>query len=55
MKQVLLTIAMIAVLLPFLPTKASEQNNLEIRYNSAQIQELIILHNYLASPMPGEK
>ena len=54
MKNLLLTLAAVALLLPFMPTEASENNRKIKRYNSAQIQELVITYRHLQSPMPWE-
>ena len=54
MKNLLLTLAAVALLLPFMPTEASENNRKIVRYNNAQMQELIITYRHLQSPMPWE-
>jgi len=53
--KILLTALGVALLLPFLPTEASENNRKIRRYNSAQMQELVITYRHLQSPMPWEK
>jgi len=54
MKNLLLTLAAVALLLPFMPTEASENRRKVRVYNNTQMQELVITYRHLQSPMPWE-
>jgi len=54
MKNLLLTLAAVVLILPFMPTEASENNRKIRRYNNTQMQELVITYRHLQSPMPWE-
>jgi len=52
MKSFILKLALLVIVLsPLLPTKSSEANKKTLRYNNAQIQELVITLNHLRSPI----
>ena len=51
MKNLIKLITLILVLLPFMQTRSSMQNRKYKRYNGAQIEEMIITVNHLASPI----
>lgn len=54
MKYTLAAAALVIVGLLFMDDEASKNNRLQMRYNSAQIQDMIIAINHLNSPMPWE-
>jgi len=52
MKNFLIKLGLLVlVLLPFMSTKSNKVNSSIKRYNSAQIEELIITLNHLQSPI----
>lgn len=54
MKYTLTAAALVIVGLLFMDDEASKNNRLQMRYNSAQIQDMVIAINHLNSPLPWE-